>query len=189
MLSGLFLLSARLSAHNAYLSDVAESIDVWHRGGIVGGHNYFPRLLVELHTELFQAQGFGFRGSAWVQRKETTQGEYYITTLCTAFITHSIWEATAENFAQELWELSKVWWIPHRERSPSVSNCLSSIQLRALQKQYGSLTAKLYCQELPNNKESAALHDESSFTLTIKKKFWIHSNYCWNKDWKMTWTL
>lgn len=64
MLSGLFLLSARLSAHSAYLSDVAESIDVWHRGRFVGGHNYFPRLLVELHTELFQAQGFGFRGSA-----------------------------------------------------------------------------------------------------------------------------
>lgn len=65
---------------NTYLTDVTESIEVWHRGGFVSAHNYFPCLLFELHTQLVQAQGFGFRGSAWGQWKETTQGEYYITT-------------------------------------------------------------------------------------------------------------
>lgn len=67
------------SVHNAYLANVAESVDVWHRGGFVSAHNYFPRLLVEFHTKLVQAQGSGFRGSACVQWEETAQGEYYIT--------------------------------------------------------------------------------------------------------------
>ncbi len=53
-----------VSADNAYLTNVTKSIDVWHRGGFVSAHNYFPRLFVELHTKLVQAQGFGFRGSA-----------------------------------------------------------------------------------------------------------------------------
>lgn len=61
---GLFLLSAACPFTWPYLADVAESVDVWHRGGFVGAHHYFPRLLVELHAELVQAQGFGFRGSA-----------------------------------------------------------------------------------------------------------------------------
>lgn len=58
-----------------HLADVAESVDVWHGGGLVGAHHYFPRLLVELHAELVQAQGFGFRGSAW----ERAQGEDCVT--------------------------------------------------------------------------------------------------------------
>lgn len=60
----LFLPSAACPFAAPYLADVAESVDVWHRGGFVGAHHYFPRLLVELHAELVQAQGFGFRGSA-----------------------------------------------------------------------------------------------------------------------------
>lgn len=67
------------SVHTAYLANVAESKDVWHRGGFVGSQDYFARLLVELHTELVQAEDSGFRGSAWVQWKETTHGEDYIT--------------------------------------------------------------------------------------------------------------
>lgn len=69
LLHGLFLLSAACPFTWPYLADVAKSVDVWHRGGFVGAHHYFPRLLVELHAELVQAQGFGFRGSAWVQWK------------------------------------------------------------------------------------------------------------------------
>lgn len=52
------------SQFGVYLADVTESVDVWHRGGFVGAHNYFPRLVVELHSKLVQTQGFGFRGSA-----------------------------------------------------------------------------------------------------------------------------
>lgn len=59
----------------SHLADVAESVDVWHGGGLVGAHHYFPRLLVELHAELVQAQDFAFRGSAW----ETGQGEDCVT--------------------------------------------------------------------------------------------------------------
>lgn len=59
----------------SHLADVAESVDVWHRGGLVSAHHYFPRLMVEPHAELVQAQGFGFRGSAW----ETGQGEDCVT--------------------------------------------------------------------------------------------------------------
>ena len=48
---------------NTYLADVTKSIDVWHRSGFISAYNYFPRLLVEFHAKLVEAQAFGFRSS------------------------------------------------------------------------------------------------------------------------------
>lgn len=59
-----FWTGSAVSAVSLHLADVAESKDVWHRGGFVGGQDYFARLLVELHTKLVQAEDSGFRGSA-----------------------------------------------------------------------------------------------------------------------------
>jgi len=77
---GCFCCQCGVTVDHAYLADVTESIDVWHRGGFVRAQNYFPRLLFEFHAKLVQAQGFGFRGSAWGRWKETTQGEHWVTT-------------------------------------------------------------------------------------------------------------
>lgn len=58
------------TAAYTYLGDVPKSIDVWHGGGLIRTHDYFPCLFVNLHAQLVQTQNFGFRGSASKEKEK-----------------------------------------------------------------------------------------------------------------------